>query len=126
VDIKKQLIVLGHQPLIDERTERLARWEAPELEALIKSEHSEAKKQHNFIKMYYDFIAESDAIIVCNFEKRWIKDYIGSNTFLELGYAHVLGKKIFLLNNIPDQPYIIDELKAMQPIILNWDLSQIT
>jgi hypothetical protein len=25
VDIKKQLIVLGHQPLIDERTERLAR-----------------------------------------------------------------------------------------------------
>lgn len=125
VEIKKQLIALGHEPLIDEWTEKLARGEAPELEQQMQTEHSEAKKQYNFIQIYYNFINESDAIIVCNYEKKGIKDYIGSNTFLEMGYAHVLNKKIFILNDIPDQPYILDEVKAMDCIPLHGDLSLI-
>ncbi len=125
VEIKYQLFELGHEPLIDEWTEKLAKGEAPELLEQINTEHHTAKKQYNFIKMYYDFIKESDAIIVCNYDKKWINDYIGSNTFLEIGYAHVLGKKIFLLNNIPNQDYILDEIKAMDPIVLLGNLHKI-
>ena len=70
VEIKEQLIALGHEPLIDEWTEKIARGEAPELLAQINKEHSVVKKQYNLIKLYYDFISASDAIIVCNYEKK--------------------------------------------------------
>ncbi len=62
--------------------------------------------------------------LAVNIDKKGIKNYIGGNTFLEMGFAHVLDKKIFLLNEIPDISYK-DEIKAMQPIILNGDLSKI-
>jgi hypothetical protein len=48
-----------------------------------------------------------------------IKNYIGANTFLELGFAHYLNKKIYLLNPIPDQPYIIDEVLTIDPVVLD-------
>ena len=34
-----------------------------------------------------------------------------------MGFAHVLNKKIYLLNNIPEMSYS-DEIRAMQPIVL--------
>ena len=43
---------------------------------------------------------------------------------LEMGFAHVLGKKIFLLNGIPDMHYK-DEIRAMQPVVLDGDLNGI-
>ena len=76
------------------------------------------------IKRYYNFIKESDAILVVNCDKKGIKNYIGGNTFLEMGFAYTMDKKIFLLNELPDMPYN-DELIAMKPIILNNDLSKI-
>lgn len=41
-----------------------------------------------------------------------------------MAFAHVLDKKIFLLNPIPEIPYK-DEIVAMQPIILDGDLAKI-
>ena len=79
---------------------------------------------HDSIKKYYDVIKESDAILVTNYDKKSIKNYIGGNSFLEIGFAHILNKKIFLLHDIPDVPYA-DEIRAMRPTILNDDLSLI-
>ena len=70
-------------------------------------------------------IKDVDAILALNVEKSGIPNYIGGNTFLEIGYAHILGKKIYLLNPIPEIPYYKTELVAMQPIVLNGDLSRI-
>lgn len=88
-------------------------------------DHSFRKMNDNVIKRYYDLISVSDAILVANITKNQIKNYIGGNTFLEIGFAYVLGKKIYLLNNIPDMLYT-DEIKAMQPIILNNDFNKIS
>jgi len=66
----------------------------------------------------------SDAVLVVNFDKKGIKGYVGGNSFLEMGFAHVLNKKIYLLNDIPDMGYK-DEIEAMQPIILNGELNKI-
>jgi len=62
--------------------------------------------------------------LVANYNKREIQNYIGGNSFLEMGFAHILRKKIFLLNEIPEMIYS-DEIKAMQPIILNGILSDV-
>ena len=82
------------------------------------------KIKDDVIRYYYNLIKDSDAIVVVNEEKNGIPNYIGGNTFLEMGFAHVLGRKIFLFRSIPEMPYI-DEIRAMCPVILNGDLAGI-
>ena len=82
------------------------------------------KIQFDVIKRYYEIIKSSDAILVLNLDKNGIENYIGGNTFLEIGFAHVLGKKIFLWNPIPEMRYK-DEILAMQPVVINEDLNKI-
>ena len=83
-----------------------------------------AKIEYNFIKEHFKKIEKADAILILNYEKKGIAGYIGGNTFLEMGYAFGLGKKIFLLNPIPSMDYLT-EMHAMQPTVLNGDLSLI-
>jgi hypothetical protein len=66
-----------------------------------------------------------DAVLVMNLEKDGVENYIGGNTFLEIGYAHIMNKKIYLYNPIPEIPYYKTELIAMQPTVLNGDLSSL-
>lgn len=80
-----------------------------------------AKIQHDFIKEHFRKIEKSDAILVLNFDKKGIRNYIGGNTFLEIGLSFWLGKKVFLLNPVPEMEYKT-ELLAMQPLVLNGQL----
>ncbi|MCK5490418.1 MAG: hypothetical protein KAI67_01105 [Candidatus Pacebacteria bacterium] len=89
-----------------------------------KGEFSKRAIKFDSIKSYWEIIKNSEVILVANFEKRGIKNYIGGNTFLEMGFAHILNKKIYLLNNVPEMIYS-DEIKTMQPIILYGNLSNI-
>ena len=82
------------------------------------------KAETDLIKRHFHLIKNSDAILVLNVDKDGVKNYIGGNTFLEMGFAYILDKKIFLLNEIPDISYQ-DEVKAMQPIIINGDFRKI-
>ena len=76
------------------------------------------------IKLYYNKIKQSDAILVANITKNNTENYIGANTFLEIAFAHVLDKKIYLLNPLP-KLNLSDELKEMNIVILNGDLSKV-
>ena len=88
------------------------------------SESIQNKVENNLIKHYFNEIKKNDALLIVNITKKGIKNYIGGNSFLEMGFAHVLDKKIFLLNDIPKIGYK-DEIIAMNPIILNGDLSRV-
>ena len=88
-------------------------------------EHGSLKKEHDYIRQHFKEIEESDAVLVLNFDSKGIKNYIGANTFLEIGTAHGLKKKVFLLNAVPDQEYINDEIIAMDPIVISGDLNKI-
>lgn len=96
-----------------------------------KSEHEaenlaiKIKNESDAIKQHYKKIEKSDAILVLNFEKKGIDNYIGGNTFLEIGFAFVLEKKIYLLNPVPKISYYESEIKSMRPVILNNDLANI-
>ncbi|MGB2762310.1 MAG: hypothetical protein WBC21_02075 [Minisyncoccales bacterium] len=82
------------------------------------------KLKKSLIDEHIERIKNSDAVLVLNFDKNGIKNYIGGNTFLEMGFAYILGKKIFLLNPIPDINYR-EEIEAMRPVVLYGDLSKI-
>lgn len=86
------------------------------------------KQPVDMIKRYWDFIKDSDAILVINLTKKGIDGYIGGSTLMEMGFAYGHGKKIFLYNPIPEKGemmHYIDEIKDMEPIVINGDLSKI-
>ena len=80
--------------------------------------------KQNFIDRHIDKIKQSDAILLANYTKNEIKDYIGANTFLEMAFAYVLGKSIFILNGIPEQSNTV-EIEGLKPVILNGNLNSI-
>jgi len=67
----------------------------------------------------------ADAVLVLNYDKKGIKNYIGGNTLMEIGFAHVLNQKIFLLNPIPEIPFYKTEIEAVKPMIIHGDLARI-
>lgn len=83
------------------------------------------KNENDAIREFWNMMQGADAVLVLNIDKHGIKNYIGGNTFLEIGFAHVLNQKIFLYNEIPDIPYYKTEIVAMNPIVINGDLSLI-
>ena len=125
VEIYHQLERLGHTPLMHKDMFGIADGTAQELIDGISLNHAEIKRKHNFIRWWHDCIKSGDAILVCNFNKNGIKNYVGGNTLMEIGFAYVNDKKIFLLNPIPkDLPYS-NEIEAMDPTVIDGDLDKI-
>ena len=128
LEFKEKLEKKGHLVIVPEFTKRYAtdpKWQkkAKGWGTMIGAQR---KISHNLIKKHYDEIVKSDGILVINKDKNRIKNYIGGNSFLEMGFAYVLGKKIFVLNSLPKQLGLIyQELMALEPIILNGSLSKI-
>lgn len=99
-------------------------WDCPETESMYRgtAEHSTWKA-----KMYAQSektISEVDAVLVLNYEKNGIKNYIGGATFLEIYDAFRLNKKIYFVNDLPEG-MLKDELIGFSPIIINGDLSKL-
>lgn len=77
------------------------------------------------IQAHFEKIDEHDCILVTNYEKKGIPNYIGGNTFLEIGHAFGSGKKIFILNKLPKESPYLEEIMGMQPIILDGGINKI-
>jgi len=124
VEYRDKIIALGHENNLHEHYIAQGTGGMKDMIERINKEHANVKIENDYIKHHYNEITESDAILVLNLDKNGIKNYIGGNTLMELGFAHVHNKKIFLLNPIPEMGYS-EEIKAVQPIILNGSLSLI-
>lgn len=118
--IKEELEKQGHiitppncfdDPMLEER-----------LKIQSAEEHVEFKSA--MLKKQEEKIIENDAILVMNYEKNGKANYLGGATFLEIFQAWNLGKPVYLMNPIPDCIFT-DELKGMNPTIINEDLTKI-
>lgn len=107
--------------VVPHNTERYA---SSELEEETHNESAKNKIEKDLIRAYYQEISSADTVIIANYDKNGIANYIGGNSFLEAAFAHVLNKRLYFLFDIPEMIYT-DELKALQPIILNDDLKMI-
>lgn len=83
------------------------------------------KNTMDAIREFWNAMQGADAVLVLNLDKNGVQNYIGGNTFLEIGFAHVLNQKIFLYNPIPEIPFYKSEIEAMKPVVINGDLSKI-
>lgn len=80
-------------------------------------------RKEEAIKRHFDKVAWSDAILVLNHDKKNIAGYVGANTLMEMGLALHLGKKIYLLNPIPDISYK-EEILGMKPEVIRGNFEQ--
>jgi hypothetical protein len=121
VHIKGQLEELGHTVFISQFAQGYLGKAEKEKEELAIYD----KNEHDAIRKFWELIKKSDAILVLNYDRKGIKNYIGGNTLMEIGFAHVLEKKIFLMNPVPDIEFYSSEIEAVRPIVVNQDLNKI-
>ena len=70
-------------------------------------------------------ISNMDAVLVLNFEKNGMQNYIGGATFLEMYEAWKLGKSIYMYNDIPEG-MLKDEICGFSPVLIHGDLSKLS
>ncbi len=83
---------------------------------------------HDIMRKNFQQVADSDAVLVLNYKKNDIQGYIGVSALLEMGIAHYLQKKIFLMQQTPDfkEARWAHEVAIMQPTIIRGDLTKIS
>lgn len=121
IEVGEELKKLGHDPVISNFAHKFV-GKSDEEKELIKIRQ---KQEQDATKEMWDRMQACDAVLVLNYDKHGIKNYIGGNSFLELGFAYVLNKKIFLLNPIPNIPYYKTEMESMKPVVIYEDLNKI-
>jgi hypothetical protein len=122
LEVKHELQKLGHKAFLTDLHKSMIGKNNEEIEVIKLKQ----KYEHDAIKEFWNMMQGADAVLVLNYEKNGIKNYIGANTFLEMGFAHVLGQKIFLFNDPPKNPYLETEIIALKPIIISGDLKKIS
>ncbi len=121
LETRDELIKLGHDAFVTDLHKSLVGKTDEEKEKIKLHQ----KYNMDAIREFWRAMQGADAVLVLNYEKNDIKNYIGGNTLMEIGFAHVLNQKIFLLNPIPEIPYYKTEIEAVKPVIINGDLSLI-
>lgn len=121
LEVKQALVDMGH--LVDMPGLDNIKHELDLAGNSVESAH--IKIRDDLIRGYYHKIENNDAILIVNEGKKGITGYIGGNTFLEIGFGYILNKKIFILNQLSKEISYSDEINAMEPIIINGNLSKI-
>ncbi len=122
LEVRDALQAMGHEAYVTDLHKAFIGKTDEEKEAI----KIHQKNNMDAIREFWNAMQGGDAVLVLNLDKNGIKNYIGGNTLMEIGFAHVLNQKIFLYNPIPDIPYYKTEIEAVQPIIINGDLSKIS
>ncbi|MEW6610768.1 MAG: hypothetical protein AB1352_04065 [Patescibacteria group bacterium] len=84
----------------------------------------EFMREYDLMRRHFTHMKHTDALVVLNYEKKGIAGYIGGGVLMEMGFAHVLHRPMYLLHPMPDVSYR-DEIEIMSPVILHGDLSKI-
>lgn len=131
-----KIVVCGSMKLANEMKEAKATLEAmghevvlpPDIDHCIANpdlnEEVEFCIEHDVIREHFKLIADADAVLTLNYTRKGISGYVGSNTLMDMGIAHYLNKKVFLLYPIPDLD-CATELRIMQPVILDGDMKKV-
>ncbi|PIR46845.1 MAG: hypothetical protein COV07_02155 [Candidatus Vogelbacteria bacterium CG10_big_fil_rev_8_21_14_0_10_45_14] len=97
----------------------------PDMKKMMDGEQASVKIQNDYIRQHYDGILASDAILFVNNDKADFKNYIGGNALMEMGFAYVNDKKIYLKHGMPEGVSYMDEIRAMEPVCLYGDFSKL-
>jgi hypothetical protein len=123
LEVFEQLKKMGHDPFVSLYAKRYAGGKSDDEIEKLKLEDKYGDR--DALIEYWEPLQDADALLVLNFDKHGIKYYVGGNAFLEMGFAYVLGKKIFFWNPLPEIAYYGTEIIAMKPVVIDGDLGKI-
>lgn len=121
LEVKEKLQELGHDAFVTDLHKAMVGKTSEDIEKIKLHQ----KYNMDAIREFWKMMQGADAVLVLNLDKNGIKNYVGGNTLMEIGFAHVLNQKVFMLNPIPKLPYCETEIKAVKPVILYGDLTKI-
>ena len=121
IEVRDELIKLGHDAFLTSLAASFVGKSNKEKEKIKIYQ----KNNKDAIREFWQLMQDGDAVLVYNADKNGIKNYIGGNTLMEIGFAHVLHQKMFLYNPIPNIPFCKTEIEAVKPIVINGDLTLI-
>jgi hypothetical protein len=122
LEYREKLWELGHDAFVTDLYKAMVGKTDSEIEEIKLYQ----KYNMDAIREFWRMMQGADAVLVLNLDKNGIKNYVGGNTLMEIGFAHVLNQKVFMLNPIPNTPYCKTEIEAVKPIVINGDLKKIT
>lgn len=121
LEVRDELKKMGHDAFVTDLHKTMIGRTDEEIEKIKLHQ----KYNMDAIREFWKMMQKADAVLVLNYDKNGVKNYVGGNTLMEIGFAHVLNQKIFLLNPIPEMPYCRTEIEAVKPVILSGDLTKI-
>lgn len=117
-EIAAELEKMGHEVLLPNGViERLTEQE--------NFDPVQAKIETDSTHKHVNKVRTADVVLVCNYTKNGIENYIGANSFAEMFVAYYFNKPIYTLFPLPDMPYINDEIKSFGVKVLDGDIDKI-
>lgn len=126
VDIQAQLVKQGYKVIIPATAEKMKKngdYEVSHYKTWF-ADRGDYHKKAALMRGHFDEVAKADAILVLNYQKHGVDNYIGGNVLMEMSLAFYLHKLIFIINEIPESSSFDEEIIGMSPIVLHGDLTQ--
>lgn len=117
LEIIRQLEGAGLTVSTPEMSEAIVDWSSFTEEQIVE-------RKGFFIRRHFANIAVARTVLVCNYEKNGIENYVGTNTLMEMTAGFVYEKPLYLLNPVPDQNGR-EEILAMQPTVLDGSVTSL-
>ncbi|NOR85811.1 hypothetical protein GQ473_06860 [archaeon] len=131
LEVKEKLKQLGHQvklPPFEVKDENGNMIPVKQYYSLRKAETDDTSwiwdRKEEAMRVHFYKVEWCDAVLILNYDKNNIINYVGANTLIELGMAFYLNKKLFLFNDIPEMSYK-EEILGMKPLVIDQDLMKI-
>jgi hypothetical protein len=128
VAIKVELEALGYEVLVPQTARRME--ETGDFDVShYKTWYGDANDYHKktaLMQGHFNEISKGDAILVLNYEKHGVPNYIGGNVLMEMAIAFYLKKPIYILNTIPAESPFLEEIIGLGSKPLNGELKTIT
>lgn len=121
VEIQTVFEKLGYKVIIPETAQKMKQsgdYEVSHYKTWFADDNDYHKKAA-LMRGHFEEIERGDMVLVLNYEKYGMPNYIGGNVLIEIGVAFYLNKPVFILNEIPENSPFLEEIKGFMPIALH-------
>ncbi|MEO8784893.1 MAG: hypothetical protein ABI221_00975 [Candidatus Saccharimonadales bacterium] len=127
VAVREQLVKLGFAVIIPEAAEQMRQsgdFDVSHYKTWFGDKNDYYKKTA-LIKGHFVEIDKADIVLVLNYQKHGVDNYIGGNTLMEMAIAFYRNKPIYILNEMPQESAFLEEIIGLNSIALHGHLETI-
>ncbi len=127
VDIQDQLNRQGIKVVVPSTAERMKQngdYDVAHYKTWYGNEEDYVRKTA-LMTEHFEKVVAGDAILVLNYEKHGVDNYIGGNVLMEMALAFHYGKPIYIMNDLPQDSPFFEEIRGMNPVVMQGDLKHL-